>query len=310
MILRLRLGVLDPGEPGEEALLGVDVDQRDAELRGRPRPPARPRSCASGRGRRRRRSAARRSPGGRAAPRPRSRRRRRARRSPGRRRPGRGSARPARRSPSAATTARSQPATSRRKRVEDLGPVRRVDDLGVELDAVEAALGRLAGGDRGAGARGERGEPLAAARRRRRGGSSSSCCSSGRPAEQATAAVAARTRSVRPNSPASAPLDPAAERLDHRLHPVTDAQHRDLRARAARVGKRRRPRLVDRGRPAGEHQRPRARAPGSARRGVSCGSSSAKTPHSRIRRAISCEYCPPKSRTSTSSRATCRRVAP
>src|ERR1700742_693031 len=33
------------------------------------------------------------------------------------------------------------------------------------------------------------------------------------------------------------------------------------------------------------------------------GSSSANTPHSRIRRAISCEYCPPKSRTSTSSTA-------
>ena len=31
------------------------------------------------------------------------------------------------------------------------------------------------------------------------------------------------------------------------------------------------------------------------------GSISAKTPHSRIRRAISCEYWPPKSRTSTSS---------
>ena len=37
-----------------------------------------------------------------------------------------------------------------------------------------------------------------------------------------------RVSSVRPNSPASAALDPAAERLDHRLHPVTDAQHRDL----------------------------------------------------------------------------------
>src|SRR3954453_17775303 len=34
---------------------------------------------------------------------------------------------------------------------------------------------------------------------------------------------------------------------------------------------------------------------------VVCGSSSAKTPHSRIRRAISCEYWPPKSRTRTSS---------
>src|SRR3954471_13020210 len=34
---------------------------------------------------------------------------------------------------------------------------------------------------------------------------------------------------------------------------------------------------------------------------MSCGSSSLKTPHSRIRRAISWEYWPPKSRTSTSS---------
>src|SRR4051794_4478983 len=33
--------------------------------------------------------------------------------------------------------------------------------------------------------------------------------------------------------------------------------------------------------------------------GVEAGNSSAKTPHSRIRRAINCEYCPPKSRPST-----------
>src|SRR6185503_20968772 len=39
---------------------------------------------------------------------------------------------------------------------------------------------------------------------------------------------------------------------------------------------------------------------------VSCGRSSAKTPHSRTRRAISCEYWPPKSSTSTSSCATAR----
>ena len=37
--------------------------------------------------------------------------------------------------------------------LEDRLPVRRVDDLGVELDAVEAALGVLAGGDRRTGAR-------------------------------------------------------------------------------------------------------------------------------------------------------------
>src|SRR3954449_13560626 len=34
---------------------------------------------------------------------------------------------------------------------------------------------------------------------------------------------------------------------------------------------------------------------------IVCGSSSLKTPHSRTRRAISWEYWPPKSRTSTSS---------
>src|SRR3954454_18898302 len=47
-------------------------------------------------------------------------------------------------------------------------------------------------------------------------------------------------------------------------------------------------------------------SPRGARRLISsmsivCGSSSLKTPHSRTRRAISCEYWPPKSRTSTSS---------
>src|SRR6185312_12717921 len=40
-----------------------------------------------------------------------------------------------------------------------------------------------------------------------------------------------------------------------------------------------------------------------------CGSSSLNTPHSRTRRAISCEYWPPKSRTSTSSCATARSSA-
>src|SRR3954451_9212835 len=47
-------------------------------------------------------------------------------------------------------------------------------------------------------------------------------------------------------------------------------------------------------------------SPRGARRLISststvCGSSSLNTPHSRTRRAISCEYWPPKSRTSTSS---------
>src|SRR6478735_3982351 len=43
--------------------------------------------------------------------------------------------------------------------------------------------------------------------------------------------------------------------------------------------------------------------------GTWCGSSSEKTPHSRTRRAISCEYWPPKSSTSTSSCATARSSA-
>ena len=94
---------------------------------------------------------------------------------------------------------------------EDLGPVGGVDDLGVELDPVEAAVGRLAGGDRRARARGERGEALAAARRPRRGGSSSS---SAPPAGRRAAGRRRRggSISVRPNSPASAPstLPPSA----------------------------------------------------------------------------------------------------
>src|SRR5919204_553997 len=57
---------------------------------------------------------------------------------------------------------------------------------------------------------------------------------------------------------------------------------------------------------AGPPERTIARAPRSriTDSGVSCGRSSANTPHSRIRRAMSCEYCPPKSKTTTPSRGT------
>ncbi len=55
-------------------------------------------------------------------------------------------------------------------------------------------------------------------------------------------------------------LDPAAERPDHDLHPVTDAEHRD--AELEQLGaQRRRARLVDGGRPAGEDQRARLAQP-------------------------------------------------
>src|SRR5215213_3367304 len=52
-----------------------------------------------------------------------------------------------------------------------------------------------------------------------------------------------------------------------------------------------------------ERIRPRGRRRWISSSGIVCGSSSEKTPHSRTRRAMSCEYWPPKSRTSTSSRA-------
>ena len=51
-------------------------------------------------------------------------------------------------------------------------------------------------------------------------------------------------------------LDPPAEAADHRLHPVTDAEHRDAELEQLRA-QLRGPRLVDRGRPAREDQRPR-----------------------------------------------------
>src|SRR5918992_6233891 len=50
-----------------------------------------------------------------------------------------------------------------------------------------------------------------------------------------------------------------------------------------------------------ESKRPRGRRRSTSSSGTSCGKSSANTPHSRTRRAISCEYCPPKSSTRTSS---------
>ena len=86
---------------------------------------------------------------------------------------------------------------------QDLGPVGGVDDLGVELDPVEPAIGHLAGGDRRARARGERDEARRAPRRRRRDGSSSSSAPAGSPPSRRPP-PSVRMRSVRPNSPDSA----------------------------------------------------------------------------------------------------------
>ena len=135
-------------------------------------------------------------------------------------------ARPARRSPRPATTARSQPATSRRKRVEDLGARR---GCGRPRGGTGSRRGRARcprGGDRRARAGGERGRSPAAARRPCRGGSSSTAA---RPAGRRAAGRRRRgaSSSVRPNSPASAPSTRPPSVVDHRLHPVTDAEHRD-----------------------------------------------------------------------------------
>ena len=141
---------------------------------------------------------------------------------------------------------------------EDLGPVGRVDDLGVELDPVEAAVGQLAGGDRRARAGGQRGEALG----RLEDGvavAHPAALLLRQPAEQAAAAVA-QDEVGAPELARLRRLDPAAERQHHRLHPVTDAQHRNLEIE--QLGReRRRPRLVDRGRPAGEDQRLRRPLP-------------------------------------------------
>ena len=215
-----------------------------------------------------------------------------------RRRPGRGPARPARRSPRRATSA----ARGRRPRA---GSGRG--------SGCRRACGRPRGGTgsrrgRGRGSRARRPasrgwrrgrRSRAEARRRCRGGSSSTAAR----AAARTAGARRRRRAtsgVRPNSPASAPSTRPPSDLDHRLHPVADARAPGCRARAARAAaparppSRRTPGPPDSTRAAGARSRIRSRA-------VSCGSSSANTPHSRIRRAISWEYCPPKSRTSTSS---------
>ena len=109
--------------------------------------------------------------------------------------------------------------------LEDLLPVGRVDDLGVELDAVDAALARLERGDRRRRRRRQRGEPRRRPRTRCRGATSST---SARPAGR-RAASPARGRSARerPNSPTSAPSTRPPSDSATQLHAVADAEHRD-----------------------------------------------------------------------------------
>ena len=188
--------------------------------------------------------------------------------------------------------------------LEDLGAVRGVHDLGVELDPVETALDRL---ERGDGRARAGGEGLEARRRLEHAVAvAHPRLLLGRETREEAAAGAGQVQGRAAELAGLGALDPAAQRQGHRLHPVADAQHRDTERRAARcAAPARRPRRRTPGRRTGPA--PAALAPGCASSGVSLGRSSANTPHSRIRRAISCEYCPPKSRTSTSSRADARR---
>ena len=137
--------------------------------------------------------------------------------------------------------------------LQDRLAVRGMDHLGMELDAVEPALGVLAGGDRRARAGGEGAEP-----RRRL----VDAVAMAHPAllrlwearHQPTALV--EQRELGPAELAALrALDPTAEGLDHDLHPVTDAEHRDVELE--QLGAQRRgPGLVDRGRAAGEDEGP------------------------------------------------------
>ena len=202
--LALALGLVDAGEPGEEALGGVDVDQAVAEALAEGRDDLLGLVLAH-------QAVVDEHAGELVADRPVDEQRRGRRVDAAgepaddarRRRPGRGSARPARRSPRPATSALAAGDLAQ-EALEDLGAVGRVDDLGVELDPVEAALRRSR--RRRPASRGSR-----RARRSPAGASKTvsrwliqHCCSAGSPASRRPPPLV-RVSSVRPNSPASAP---------------------------------------------------------------------------------------------------------
>ena len=148
----------------------------------------------------------------------------------------------------------------RRRRVGDrveevlqqVVPVRRVHDLGVELDAVEPPLRVLEGRDR---RRRRRGDDARALRRRR------DRVAVAHPADLLRRQVREERALVRHELGLAelrdaGPLDPPAELLGHQLHPVADAERRDPELEDARVDLRR-ALGVDRGRPAREDERER-----------------------------------------------------
>ncbi len=127
---------------------------------------------------------------------------------------------------------RAQPQMSSRKRGQDLLAVRRVDDLGVELDPVQPTLDVLQRGHRRLGRARERRE---AGRRLEHGVAvrHPAALLGGRAAQQP-----ARLRHRQPRAaelPHLGALDPAAEREHQRLHAVADAEHGDPELEQLRV---------------------------------------------------------------------------
>ena len=142
--------------------------------------------------------------------------------------------------------------------LEDRLAVRRVDDLGMELDAVEATLGVLAGGDRRARARGQGSE--AGRRLVDAVAMAHPALLRVREALHQPAALLAQLQLGPAELTALGALDATAEGLDHHLHAVTDPEDRD--PELEELGpQRRRPLLVDRGGASGEDERPRVAEP-------------------------------------------------
>ena len=119
----------------------------------------------------------------------------------------------------------SQPQMSSRNVVRIVLAVGRVHDLGVELDAVDAALDVLERRDRRRGGRRERGEARAAPRRPCRGATSSTSARPACPASRRPVLADGQLRAAELADLGA--LDPAAELAREQLHAVTDAQHRD-----------------------------------------------------------------------------------
>ncbi len=172
--------------------------------------------------------------------------------------------------------------------------VERVADLGMELHARRCpALGFSKPGDRARGRRGDDAESRRAASRPSRRGSSRRSAPA-RARRRAPSRPPPWPRPARTPVPRSATPPPA--RLRDPLHPVAEPEHRNAHRRRI-AGGHGRPALVHALRPAREDD---ARS-GFQRRISSSdavgGRTTEKTRASRMRRAISCVYWPPKSRT-------------